>query len=82
VERLVGSLRRKLLDEAFLWNAVDLEKKLLSFQLIFSNSGTHMSLGGKTPDETGGDVITHPISLCNYTWEKDCGGLYVLPVAA
>jgi hypothetical protein len=29
-----------------------------------------------------GNVVTHPVALCNFTWEKHCGGLFELPVAA
>jgi transposase InsO family protein len=82
VERLIGSLRSELLDQIFFWNTVDLERKLRSFQLYFNNSRTHASLDGKTPAEIGGDVVTHPATLRNFTWEKHCGGLYELPVAA
>jgi len=38
VERLIGSLRRELLDQVFFWNTVDLERKLRSFQLYFNHS--------------------------------------------
>jgi aminoglycoside phosphotransferase len=31
VERLIGSLRRDLLDQLFFWNPVDLDRKLLSY---------------------------------------------------
>jgi hypothetical protein len=27
-------------------------------------------------------VVTHPATLRNFTWEKHCGGLFELPVAA
>jgi hypothetical protein len=27
-------------------------------------------------------VITHPAAQRNFTWEKHCGGLFELPVAA
>jgi hypothetical protein len=29
-----------------------------------------------------GSVVTHPAALRNFTWEKHCGGLFELPVAA
>ncbi len=82
VERLIGSLRRDLLDQVFFWNTVDLERKLVSFQVYFNQSRTHMSLDGNTPAEIRGDVITRPATLRNYTWEKHCGGLFELPMAA
>ncbi len=82
VERLIGSLRRELLDQVFFWNTVDLERKLVSFQVYFNQSRTHLSLDGNTPAEIRGDVITRPETLRNYTWEKHCGGLFELPMAA
>jgi transposase InsO family protein len=82
VERLIGSLRRELLEQVFFWNTVDLERKLRSSQLYFNNFRTHASLDGETPAEIGGDIVTHPATLRNFTWGKHCGGLYELPVAA
>ncbi len=82
VERPIGGLRRELLDRVFFWNAVDLERKLPSFQLYFNHSRTHASLDGNTPAEMSGSVVTHPATRRNFTWEKHCGGLFELPVAA
>ncbi len=46
-------------------------------------STPHASLDGKTPAEMSGNVVTHPVTLRNFTWEKHCGGLFFeLPVAA
>ncbi len=82
VERLIGSLRRELLDQVFFWNTVDLERKLQSFQLYFNHSRTHASLDGSTPAEKSGDVVTHPAALSNFTWEKHCAGLFELSMVA
>ncbi len=35
-----------------------------------------------TPAERSGSVVTHPAALRKFTWEKHCGGLFELPVAA
>ena len=35
VERLIGSIRRELLDQVFFWNSVDLEKKTATFPTLF-----------------------------------------------
>ncbi len=43
---------------------------------------THASLDGDTPAERSGSVVTHPAALHNFIWEKHCGGLFELPVAA
>jgi transposase InsO family protein len=82
VERLIGSIRRELLDQVFFWNTVDLERKLRRFQLYFNHSRTHASLYDHTPAKRSGSVVTHPAALRNFTWEKHCGGLFELPVAA
>jgi transposase InsO family protein len=82
VERLIGSIRRELLDQVFFWNSVDLERKLRIFQLYFNRSRTHASLDGSTPAERSGGAVTHPAALRNFTWEKHCGGLFQLPAAA
>ncbi len=82
MERLIGSLRRELLDQVFFWNTVDLERKLRSFQLYFNHSRTHASLDGNTPAEMSGSVAAHPAALRSFTWEKHCGGRFELPVAA
>jgi transposase InsO family protein len=82
VERLIGSIRRELLDQVFFWNAVDLERKLLSFQRYFNQSRIHASLDGSTPAQRSGSLVTRSATLRNFTWEMHCGGLYELPVAA
>ena len=67
VERLIGSLRRE------------------SYGVSNSISTIHEhnpSLDGDTPAETTGSVVTHPAAPSNFTWEKHCGGLFELPVAA
>jgi len=46
IERLIGSVRRELLDRTFFWTAVDLENKLLEFQNYFNRHRTHASLQG------------------------------------
>jgi transposase InsO family protein len=82
VERLIGSIRRELLDQVFFWNTIDLERKLRTFERYFNHSRTHASLDGSTPAERSGSVVRHSATLRNFTWEKDCGGLCELPVAA
>jgi len=41
VERLIGTVRRELLDHSLFWNAVDLEKKLADFMLYFNQHRVH-----------------------------------------
>jgi len=82
VERLIGSIRRELLDQVFFWNSVDLERKLGHYRLYFNQSRTHASLDGNMPAEVSGNVVVHPATLGNFAWEKHCGRLFELPVAA
>ena len=76
VERLIGSLRRELLDRVFFWNAVDLERKLWSFQLYFNDSRTHASLDGNRPAERSGSVVTHPGAAAQFHLGKALLGAF------
>jgi hypothetical protein len=82
VERLIGTIRREFLDQSLFWNPIDLERKLELFRDYYNHSRTHASLDGNTPAETSGDCVAKPASLQSYAWEKHCGGLFQLPVAA
>ncbi len=44
VEHLIGTIRREYLDHVFLWNAVDLERKLSEFQAYYNQHCVHSSL--------------------------------------
>jgi transposase InsO family protein len=82
LERLIGTIRREFLDHTLFWNAVDLERKLELFKDYYNHSRTHASLDGNTPAEINGDRVAQPAPLNSYAWEKHCGGLFQLPVAA
>ena len=82
VERLVGTIRRELLDQIPFWSAQDLERKLLHFRDYYNRDRIHASLGGVTPDCKAGDVNCRIVSLSKYQWQPHCRGLYQLPVAA
>jgi transposase InsO family protein len=79
VVRLIGSIRRELLDQTFPWTATDLENKLRGYQAYPNEYRCHSSRGGATPAQPDGD---NAISLNDYRWEKHCRGLFQLPVAA
>ncbi|MFZ0470634.1 MAG: transposase, partial [Thiogranum sp.] len=49
VERLIGTVRRELLDQTLFWNASDLEKKLEAFRIFYNHSRVHAALEGHTP---------------------------------
>ena len=79
VERLVGSVRRELLDRTFFWTATDLEKKLRAYEQYYNKYRCHSSRDGTTPVESSDEknvVIDH------YHWNEHCRGLFQLPVAA
>jgi putative transposase len=82
IERLIGTIRREFLDHILFWNTLDLERKLELFKDYYNESRTHASLSGNTPAEISGDSVAQPASLHSYSWQKHCGGLFQLPVAA
>jgi len=79
VERLIGSVRRELLDQTFFWTATDLEKKLTDYQAYYNECRTHSGRDGATPTETSGNTVA---DINKYRWKKHCRGLFQLPVAA
>ena len=79
VERLIGSIRRELLDQTFFWTATDLENKLRDYQAYFNEHRCHAGRDGATPVDSDSENI---VALNNYWWKKHCRGLFELPVAA
>ena len=82
VERLIGTLRRELLDQIPFWGARDLERKLLHFSDYYNHDRVHASLDGLTPICKTAAADRGMISLKGYQWRSHCRGLYQLPVAA
>jgi transposase InsO family protein len=82
VERLIGTIRRELLDHVLYWTAGDLEQKLTRFQKYYNRHRIHSSLAGVTPDSKA-EMPTSPVAnRNNYRWRSDCRDLYQLPAAA
>lgn len=79
VERLIGSVRRELLDHTFFWTQTDLENKLRSYQKYFNENRCHSSRNGAPPTES---LDRKLLDLGDYRWEKQSRGLFQLPVAA
>jgi putative transposase len=50
VERLIGSIRRELLDQTLFWTATDLENKLREYQSHYNEYRTHSGWDGATGD--------------------------------
>ena len=79
VERLIGSVRRELLDQTLFWTATDLENKLKGYQVYCNECRCHSSRNGATPIDSSGDNVA---DFENYRWKKHCHGLFQLLVAA
>jgi transposase InsO family protein len=82
VERLIGAVRRELLDQRVFWNSLDLERKLASFRDYFNDSRVHSALGGRTPAEVSENRERQRANILDHRWQSHCGGLYQLPAAA
>ncbi len=46
VERLIGSIRRELLDQTFFWTATDLENKLRAYHIRLTTTSIDVTLAG------------------------------------
>ncbi len=79
VERLIGSVRRELLDQTFFWTTTDLETKLREYQLYYNKYRCHASRDGATPVDSADDKVVY---LNQYRWKKHCRGLFQLPIVA
>ena len=82
VERLIGTIRREVLDQTFFWNAFDLTRKLDMFRRYYNEQRVHRSLGGTTPAQHAGASAPAPAKLDHYGWRHYCHGLFQIPVAA
>ena len=79
VERLIGSIRRELLDQTLFWTVTDLENKLREYQCYYNECRTHSGRDGGTPVDLGAGKV---VDINNYRWRKHCRGLFELPIAA
>jgi transposase InsO family protein len=79
VERLIGSVRRELLDQSLFWSASDLENKLQNYQRYYNEYRTHSGRNGLTPADSSCDNV---VDINRYRWKKHCRGLFQLPEAA
>jgi transposase InsO family protein len=79
VERLIGSVRRELLDQTLFWTGTDLENKLREYQCYYNEDRTHSGRDGTTPVSPESAKV---ININEYRWQKHCRGLFQLPMAA
>jgi hypothetical protein len=82
VERLIGTIRRELLDQILFWNAHDLDQKLEGLGQYCNAHRVHTALDGDTPSEFSGDTVIRHADLHRFNWMDHCRGLYRLPKAA
>jgi hypothetical protein len=82
IERLIGTIRRELLDHILYWTAGDLERKLRRFQKYYNRHRIHASLAGVTPESMTGSSSSPIANLSDYRWRGHCRDLYQLPAAA
>ena len=78
VERLIGSIRRELLDHTLFWIATDLKNKLNDYQRYLNERRNYSARDGVMPVETSVNTV---VDINKYRW-KHCRGLFQLPVAA
>ncbi len=81
-ERLIGTIRREVIDQMFFWNALDLTLKLEMFRCYYNEQRVHRSLDGTTPAQRAGASAPAPGTLNHYGWRQYCHGLFQIPVAA
>ena len=81
VERLIGTIRREVLDQTFFWNAFDLTRKLDMFRRYYNEQRVHRSLNGTTPAQRAGASAPARAEL-DHGWRQYCHGLFQIPVAA
>ena len=69
-------------DHILIWNAQDLERKLVDFRQYYNRNRVHQSLDGDMPDDVGGVHQPLRAELSNYSWISHCNGLIQTPIAA
>ena len=79
VERLIGSIRRELLDQTLFCTATDLENNLREYQCYYNERWTHSGRQGATPIESATNKVA---TINDYLWKKHYRGLFKLPIAA
>ena len=68
VERLIGTIRRELLDQVLFWSSHDLERKLSEFKDYFNHHRTHSDLSCDAPAQLAGENNARKACLADYCW--------------
>jgi hypothetical protein len=82
VERLIGTIRRELLDHVLYWTLAILNKNCGGFRKYYNRHRVHASLAGVTPESKAGSSCSPIANLSDYRWRGHCRDLYQLPAAA
>jgi hypothetical protein len=67
-ERVIGTMRREVLDQVLFWHACDLERKLAGFQVYDNAARSHASLQGHTPRTFAGKHSVAAADLNQVRW--------------
>jgi transposase InsO family protein len=70
VERLIGTIRRELLDRTSFWNGVDLARKLEAYRDYCNEHRVHRALNGGTPEKRAGAPSPIHAKLDRYAWRR------------
>ena len=81
VERVIGSVRREFLDQLLFWNGRDLSRKLSQYFVYYNETRGHLSLNGKTPEQSAGNTAKSKLPIENYSWISHCNGQFSTPIA-
>ena len=82
VERLIGTIRRELLDRTLFWGLGDLERNLEGYQEYYNRYRCHTGLAGLTPAQRSGAPPSPTARFDSYRWRRHCDGLFQTPAAA
>jgi hypothetical protein len=63
VERVIGTVRRELLDQVPFWGASDLERKLMQFRDYYNDDRASLTLTTISGDPTAAGCISFPLPL-------------------
>lgn len=63
VERLIGSIRRELLDQTLFWTATDLENKLREYKNYYNQHRCHSSREGGAVQLVSGSIEPEAVYL-------------------
>jgi putative transposase len=81
VERLIGTVRRELLDQMFFWSQIDFQRKLDSFKEYYNDYRVHSSIR-QTPGEKSKNTSSKNLNLNHFGWKVHCNELFQTPVMA